>query len=846
MEQVVNSRFATAGGRLFSGDGRRAIFCLFGFLVVFKCLSVGFGWAALGPPFLTPLLAICGSTALAGVIAVYTAKTGASRAAKTILVVAMGLILLHRILWLTGTLPFFDSVLLMGREGAYHESALSLLAPVGLILLLVGLFQIGMEIFRARADLARRNVTLASLLEAERSVGELEKNLRCVYDAVRDYVITLRPDGTIIEANRTAAGISLQDAIGTSTFEFVQPQDVDVLRRCIAAVCETKSPQYCEVRGAGDYGSIAHYDCRVGPVLDDRGDVCKVVLVGTDVTEARKSQVALASIVRGTSGTVGDAFFHSLVEHLAIALEMRYALVGELIDPSKDSIETRAVWNGSAHGENFTYELRGTPCQNVIHQRACSYPSGVQALFPQDALLAKMGVQGYLGAPLRNAAGEAIGLLVVMHDAPIKNESLGMSILSVFAARAEAELERRQTDEQRRQFEAQVQYAQKLESLGVLAGGIAHDFNNLLVGVLGFASLAREELAVDDAVQKHLAEIEIAATRAAELTHQMLAYSGRGHFVTERIAVGQLIEEMVQLLHASISKKARLEYDFPEELPEIAADPTQIRQVVMNLITNASDALEDGPGRILLRTSVFETAVPIDADDIAVDPLSPGTYMCLEVTDSGKGMDEEVRKRMFDPFFTTKFTGRGLGLAAVLGIVRSHRGTISVSSRPRRGTTIKIYLPAENAGGNVVERKLNPEPARSNGDRRWNQDDGASATVLFADDESYVRLLARRVLESAGLAVIEARDGEEAVRMFREHADLIDAVVLDLTMPGLSGEEVYREIRQLRADTRVLLSSGYSDDEVVGRLESLGAQGFLRKPYKADALLSKVRGIIPR
>ena len=390
--------------------------------------------------------------------------------------------------------------------------------------------------------------------------------------------------------------------------------------------------------------------------------------------------------------------------------------------------------------------------------------------------------------------------------------------------------ERKRAEEERRQLELQIQHAQKLESLGVLAGGIAHDFNNLLVGVLGYAGLAEMELPADSPARESVQKIEKAARRAADLTRQLLAYSGRGRFAVEWVDLPALVEEMAHLLQTSVSKKARLEYDFARDLPPIEGDATQLRQVVMNLITNASDALGDQSGAITLRSGV----VHVDRDELAETYLSAdlpeGPYVYVEVSDTGCGMDEETLAKIFDPFFTTKFPGRGLGLAAVLGIVRGHRGALKVTSEPGRGSTFRVLLPC----GGRPEAPVEAEPAPGG---NWR----GAGTILVVDDEESVRAVAQLILERSGFAVLTAVDGREALDVFRAHRDEIALVLLDLTMPHLSGEETLQELRRISADVRVILSSGYNEQEVAGRDAGKSPVRFIQKPYSPSALIEKVR-----
>ncbi len=385
---------------------------------------------------------------------------------------------------------------------------------------------------------------------------------------------------------------------------------------------------------------------------------------------------------------------------------------------------------------------------------------------------------------------------------------------------------------ERLRLEAQVQHAQKLESLGVLAGGIAHDFNNLLLGVLGHAGLARMELADDSPIQARLAQIELTAQRAAELTNQMLAYSGKGRFVIQPVDLSHLVDEMAHLLHSVISKKAELRFDFADALPAVNGDVSQVRQIVMNLITNASDALGEQNGSITIRTGLIGVDPQYLADTYVNESLPEGPYVFVEVSDTGCGMDAATRARIFDPFFTTKFTGRGLGLAAVLGIVRGHHGAIKVYSEPGMGTTFKVLLPAAVGAAQAVSA---PAPARET----WH----SGGLVLVVDDEEGVRTVAQGVLERCGFNVIEASDGREGVDVFREHAAEIRAVLLDMTMPRMSGVEALREIRRIRRDVPVILSSGYSEADAIDHFRFGGEElaGFIQKPYAAAGLVDKLR-----
>ncbi len=393
--------------------------------------------------------------------------------------------------------------------------------------------------------------------------------------------------------------------------------------------------------------------------------------------------------------------------------------------------------------------------------------------------------------------------------------------------------ERKQAEGERHRLDARMAEIQKLESLSVLAGGIAHDFNNLLAVIVGSASLAAAELKGQSTVSESVQMIEAAARRATELTNQMLAYSGKGAFMIQPVSLSAMIGEMTHLLEATVSKKITLCYRMTSDLPPIEADITQMRQIVMNLVTNASEAVGNDEGVITIATGLLHADRVLLSQTHLDEDLPEGRYVYLDVSDTGCGMTEDIRARIFDPFFSTKFVGRGLGLAAVLGIVRGHHGAIVVDSKPDKGTTVRVMLPLTDLEGRTEEESIvSVEP------------EAFAATVLVVDDESWVCIVARKMLERAGYRVLTAGDGREAVQMYRELADQIALVVLDLTMPGLNGEEAFDEMRRIRPDACVILSSGFNEQEVTHRFAGKGLAGFIHKPYNMDDLISKVRHVL--
>ena len=394
----------------------------------------------------------------------------------------------------------------------------------------------------------------------------------------------------------------------------------------------------------------------------------------------------------------------------------------------------------------------------------------------------------------------------------------------------------RNAEKERKELDRKIAETAKLESLGVLAGGIAHDFNNLLTGVLGNASIMQMDLPANSPLSPMVDQIETAARRAADLCRQMLAYSGKGRFVVRPINLNTVIRETARLLEISISKNTTLQFHLDSALPAIEADETQIRQIVMNLVINGSEAIGSKDGVVTISTG--ETV--LTHDDAGALPLGDelvaGNYVWMEVTDSGSGMAPEVIARIFEPFFTTKFAGRGLGLAALQGIVRGHKGAIKVESTLGHGTTFHLLLPATKQAPVIDEGKQTP-PAKEPQDK---------GTVLLVDDEETVRDVASRILIHAGFRVEQAEDGEAGLERFRQNPSAYTFVLLDLTMPRLDGRETFRLMRELNPRLPVLLMSGFNHQDVVTQFEGEGLAGFVAKPLDRETLLAAVHDLTQR
>jgi two-component system cell cycle sensor histidine kinase/response regulator CckA len=389
-------------------------------------------------------------------------------------------------------------------------------------------------------------------------------------------------------------------------------------------------------------------------------------------------------------------------------------------------------------------------------------------------------------------------------------------------------------EKERARVDAQLQQAQKLESLGVLAGGIAHDFNNLLVGILGNASLAMLDLEPGALARESISQIEQAGQRAAELTRQLLAYAGKGRYVVEPTDATAVISDMTSLLRTAISRNASLQLDLTTSLPTIDVDVNQFRQVLMNLVTNASDALDGNPGLIRISTGRQEVSREYLAACAPGGDARLGTHTFVEVHDSGTGMDAITRQRMFEPFFSTKFTGRGLGLAATMGIMRSHHGAVRVESELGSGTTVRLLFPSSvSSGGEGLATGLESEA--------WHGD----GQILVVDDEAGVRAVASALLRRRGFRTQEASDGAMAMDIFRAQPDAFNLVLLDLTMPTMGGEATLQALREVKPSVRVVLMSGHNETDVTRLFAGRNLSGYLQKPFRAEELYASIARCLP-
>ncbi len=650
--------------------------------------------------------------------------------------------------------------------------------------------------------------------EAEQRLRESERRYATTLKSIGDGVIATDSRGRVTFMNPVAerlTGWSMEEANGRPLPEVFritsertrQPAEDPVARvlreeRVVGLANHT-------VLIARDGGEIPIDDC-AAPILDDFGALTGTVLVFQDVTDRRRRESALRESeerLRLSLLAANQGFWDLNVQTGEAVVSAEYALMLGY-DPSSFR-ETNAAWRDRLHPDDLEEVYR--TYEDYVAGRCSEY----RVEFRQ-----------------RTASGDWKWILSL---GKIVEWDQDGNPLRMMGTHTDID-ERKRAEADRLEMERRLLHAQKLESLGVLAGGIAHDFNNLLMAILGYADLALLEVSPVSPARSSLEEIINASHRAADLCRQMLAYSGRGRFVIERLKIGEVVQEMTHMLKTCISKKVLLNLDLAKDVPAIDGDPGQIRQVLMNLVINASEAIGEKSGVVTISTGARYCDAEYLRETLLDDSLPEGLYVSLEVSDTGCGMDRETQARIFEPFFTTKFTGRGLGMSAVLGIVRGHKGSLKVYSEPGKGTAFQLLFPASVEADGPATREVGPMS-------EWR----GSGTILLVDDEETILGVARLMLEKLGFSVITARDGGEAVEIYRTLGHEIAVVLLDLTMPCMNGEEAFRELRRIDPGVRVILSSGYSEHEIAARFAGKGLAGFIQKPYQIARLREAFRGI---
>lgn len=658
----------------------------------------------------------------------------------------------------------------------------------------------------------------------EAALALSENRLRAVIAAEPECVKLVSRDGILMEMN--PAGLAMveadrpEDAIGKEIALLVHEED--------RAAFDGQSG-VAEFRITGLKGTKRWLETHVSPLRGNDGEVTAALSITREITERKRSDDLLLKLLEGTAGSIGSDFFRGLVKAMAETLEVAFAFVGEIKkDKESDlmdlaSVKTICCWTDGAFGEDFEYRLAETPCRSVFSGEMCHYEQGVESLFPKDLMLGEMGVDSYLGLPLKSESGSVVGILVAMDRKPMPHSDRTKAVFQIFASRASSELNRILTRRHEEELERQLLQVQRMESIGTLAGGIAHDFNNIVCAVMANADLAMLDLDSTHPASESVEGIVKSTKRASSLISQIMMFSRHKTPVRLPVSLASTVTEAGDMMRSLIPANVELQCEIDPNQSNVLADADQIHQIIVNLCTNAWHAIGTKNGKI--RISLREVDVK-DSDINRRVQLRNGSYLLLEVSDDGKGMDKEIQRRIYDPFFTTKDAGQGigLGLSVVHGIVDLHDGMISLSSKIGQGSTFSIHLPVvedlESLGDEVLSKAI----------------DGAGRRVLCIDDEASIVDVTERLLERLGFVVTGVTDPEMGAAIFEKAPSDFDVVMVDYFMPKLTGLELIRKIRAIRKDLPIILSSGNIDENIRKAADSDGVQAFLDKPYSYEAL----------
>jgi len=642
----------------------------------------------------------------------------------------------------------------------------------------------------------------------------IEREYRLLLDESSDPIFAFYPDGRYRYVNQAFAsgvGYDRNAIIGNKIWDIFSKDEADKRFALVKWVFENGQTRIIEVRVPRPDGD-RFYVTTVKPIVDSDGAVVTVICISKDITEHKQGEKALQE---------GKDLLEEIIELSPISM----AIV--TMDGTIEQINRRAI-------ETFGYSPNDIP--TMEQWWVLAYPD---ELYRAEVIAKWMELVGK--AIAEKSEIERREYRVTCKDGAVKTVLIfGIPVTGRVFVMFDDITERKRAEEERLQLEQQFLQAQKLESLGIMAGGIAHDFNNLLQSILGNMELAVRSLPQDAAPHTYITSAVNSVQAAVHLTNLMLAYVGKGFLAKKVLDLNELVRVNADMLKTTVGSAVSLELSLSPDSPKTMADEAQIQQVIMNLLTNAAESITEQPGFVRLATGLQNCDHTFLAASLLDKKPEPGRYVFLEVSDTGCGMCAETMERLFDPFFTTKFFGRGLGMSAVMGIMKSHNGALFVQSAPGSGTTFKAFFPASDA----TLPGISPQEKAPSVENSIMTKAPLSGVALVVDDERNVLRTCKKMVELCGFTVITARDGIEAVARFREHTEEIDIVLLDLTMPNMDGIAAMNEIYRIRPNVKVILSSGFNKDELNSRITGQAPSCFIRKPYSLTVLETELRRVM--
>jgi len=667
--------------------------------------------------------------------------------------------------------------------------------------------------------------------KSQKTLRMSEEKYRKLVEQLNEGILAINREGLITFANQafcSMTGYRKEDTTGINILNYVREESAHIVREKFEDITKISSDQFEMILKRKD-GKEIYTVFSNSSIIDEKGDFSGISAVVMDITERKKSQeellyrLSVEEVITDISSRFINITPDEIDSEINFALETTGKFLGvkfcyiNIFSKDLKEIEKNYRWcardfvpRSEISPREFITDFQIKLDEKEVRWEEFSYKTELAIpMVIEKSLIGSLVFNSEHAE--REWRKEDVRLLRL----------LGEIFVNVF--------ERRRSIEEKKKIEEQLWQSQKTESLGIMAGGIAHDFNNILAGLLGYAELTLMELPEYSPVKENLEQIIDSINHAANITRQILNYTGKGSIVRDKINLTELIKKMEKFIKISVSKKCNLLYDLSEDLPLIECDRTQIEQIIMNFVINSSEAIGDNQGKITIKTGKKDCDKYYIASTYLKEKICEGLYVFLEISDTGSGMTEEIKEKIFDPFFTTKFLGRGLGLAAVLGIVRGHKGTIKVCSEEGKGTAMTVLFPALRTEELSVKKEKEPfKIFRGRG------------TVLVIDDEKSVRTIAEAFLKKAGFKVIAASNGMEAIELFNLNSKEINAVILDMTMPDLNGRETYDELCKIQSDVKVILSSGYSEEEAFSQFGHDGIKDFLQKPYEFKTFMEVI------